>query len=268
MSLFTNATLDTDTQSNYGIGGPITVFPDWADLLNVPVAPPEPDEKWPNAVENYLASLLIGEPEVKARFENVTSDIAKFLSLTLADGLCRAGTMDAGLWAMAYPAQVSGETLLAYSLSGNGFSINFKQLFRQASQATSFKTITFKVRRYGWGYGVATKTARVAICILFIHAVFAVGYINFAIAHWCLYRWSSRSWRNMEQLFALAMVSSQPPSLKGVSAGVGTWDTWKLKVAIREDQEFLDSIELAFGERDGGPVGRKDGKIKWRKRYK
>jgi hypothetical protein len=262
MSLFTGAAGDAELRLRYGVRDPIYIPTDWADLLNAHIAPAGFGDKWPSAIENYLNKIMDKQPD---SFKNVTMDVAKFLSLTLVDGLSRVGSKDdEAFWAM-----VRDQTTFDWhisDLSGSGFFTTLNDTVRQAGT-----TVTFKVMRYGWGYGIHTKTARFAISILFIHAIFAVLYMIFAIGHWSIYRWSSRSWRNMEQLFALAMVSSQPPSLKGVSAGVGTWETWKLEVAIREGQEegqeLNDRIELVFGERDGGPVGRRERKIRRRKRY-
>ncbi|KAF3019271.1 hypothetical protein E8E14_006291 [Neopestalotiopsis sp. 37M] len=262
MSLFTGAALDTDLRLRYGISDPIYIPTDWAELLNAPVAPIGFGNKWPSAIQNYLNKVTDRQSDSS---NNITSEIAKFLSLTLADGLSRVGSKDGEtFWAMVRDPSTFDWTIS--DLSGSGFFTTLNDTVKQAGT-----TVTFKVLRYGWGYGIHTKTARFAISILFIHAIFAVLYMIFAIAHWSIYRWSSKSWRNMEQLFALAMVSSKPPSLKGVSAGVGTWDTWRLKVAIREGQEegqeLNDRIELVFGERDGGPVGRRERKIRRRKRY-
>lgn len=257
VSLFTGAARDTSMRLRYGMGDPIYVPTDWADLLNAYIAPEGFGEKWPSAFQNYLSKITDEK--------NVTTEVAKFLSLTLVDGLSRVGSKDdEAFWAMVWDPSTFDWTIS--DLSGKGFFTTLNDTVRQAGN-----TVTFKVMRYGWGYGIRTKTARFAISILFIHAIFAVLYTIFTIGHWYIYRWSSRSWRNMEQLFALAMVSSQPSSLRGVSAGVATWDTWKLKVAIREGQEegqeLNDRIELVFGERDGGPVGRRERKIRRRKRY-
>ncbi|ETS84608.1 hypothetical protein PFICI_02633 [Pestalotiopsis fici W106-1] len=261
MSLFTGAAADTDLRFRYGISDSIYIPTDWADLLNAPVAPPGYEGIWSSAIQNYLKRFMTGRPDGN---QNAISDISKFLSLTLVDGLSRSGTENMTFWVMNRNSLIFDWTFS--DLSGSG---DFEFPSETVTQAGT--TVTFKVQRYGWGYGNNSKTARFAISILLIHAVFAVVYMIFTIAHWFIYRWSSRSWKNMEQLFALAMVSTQPPSLRGVSAGVGTWDTWKIDVAIREGQEegqdLNDRIELVFGERDGGPIGRRERQIRRRKRY-
>jgi hypothetical protein len=257
-SLFNGTTFSKEMRARYGIGDPIYIKPGWADLLNAPVV--NNLGQWFPAVQSYLENFPdISNVMTPATRNDLNSQFAKFISLTIADGLSRVATSPddkllGALWS-------GDKDLVTFDLDGARSPSAATNRLDGATQAV------FKVRRYGWGYGVQTKTAKFAASILLIHAVIALSYMLFMFIHWSLYTVISRSWKNMDQLFALAVVSSKPPSLEGVSAGVGTWDTWKLDVALREDQESHEHLELVFGGRDGEPVGREDGKIIWRKKY-
>ncbi|KAF7515154.1 hypothetical protein G7054_g14731 [Neopestalotiopsis clavispora] len=264
-SIFGGMTFRKDLRVEYGIGDPIFIHTEWADLLNVPIInndySNDSDGRWVPAIQSYLKYFLANPDDDSAHTpDNLHSHFAKFLSLTLADGLSRVGTSDdEELLGVLWDAD---NVMTTFFLNGERVQNSISPFAIDLSTEA-----VFNVRRYGWGYGVQTKTAKFAVSILLIHCVIALAYMLFMFIHWSLYTVISRSWKNMDQLFALAMVSSKPPSLKGVSAGVGTWDTWKLDVALREDEEQHEHIELAFGGRDGKPVGRKDDKIKWRKKY-
>ncbi|KAF3019270.1 hypothetical protein E8E14_006191 [Neopestalotiopsis sp. 37M] len=258
-SLFNGTTFSNDMRTKYGIGDPIYIKTGWADLLNAPVI--NNLGTWLPAVESYLENFPgIDETMTSALQDELTSQFAKFLSLTVVDGLSRVATSPDDK--MLGATWKSGNDLVTLELDG----IRTPYIFDTDGLNAATQAV-FKVRRYGWGYGMQTKTAKFAVSILLIHAVIASAYMLFMFIHWSLYTVISRSWKNMDQLFALAVVSSKPPSLTGVSAGVGTWDTWKLDVALREDQESHEHLELVFGGRDGEPVGREDGKIIWRKKY-
>lgn len=256
MSLFSGLTFKDDLRAQYGIGSPINITIEWADLLNLNMTerPNYPGE-WVGSIVSYLYDLNLEDG-----LYNVTSEFAKFLSLTMADGLSQTASATETFLKMEWNS--AHDDYYVSRLDGSGMSLQSKFRFEDTDAQ-----VTFQVKRYGWGYGVYTKTARFAMVVVCLHAVLATAYTVFMVIHWYLYAWCSTCWRSIDQLFALAMVSNKPASLNGVSAGVGRWDTWKLDVAIREDQELHEHVELAFGGRDGEPVGREDGKVQWRKKY-
>ncbi|KAI0153351.1 hypothetical protein BJ166DRAFT_580993 [Pestalotiopsis sp. NC0098] len=167
MSLFTGATIEKDLRIKYGIGDPIHITTEWAELLDTPVVTEVWDAQGRPVFYNYILELSDKYTDVSTARKNAPSDFAKFLSLLLVDGLSRVASKDESGYAVVWDPARRGYVIT--SLSESGYFTSMKQYYLELGTVA-----TLRVQRYGWGYGIRTKTAIFAISVLFIHAVLAV----------------------------------------------------------------------------------------------
>ncbi|KAI1856216.1 hypothetical protein JX265_011728 [Neoarthrinium moseri] len=292
---FFGAIHDIDVRNKYGIGSMILVDTAWADLLNVPntTAHTKSGEVLQvGAMEAIMMQFVVNKTTDLYDFktndtklsnyrsfrppvwdpssnyvDNTTETIAAIISLAMADGLSRVSYGSRG-YAMALddrdPANLTMVDLLKQAGSQNiGPEANFTQ---EAIERNNYVSLTFAVRRYGWGYGYNTKTAKFAISVLMIHGVVASCYIIYGLFHWLFNQWSSSSWGDVGELFALAMLSSEPRALRGAGAGIDEWDTWKLDVMVRVKGD--ERVELVFGDRNGGAAAGNEGRVRHMEKYR
>ncbi|ORY57863.1 uncharacterized protein BCR38DRAFT_478152 [Pseudomassariella vexata] len=277
---FQDASKDEKVRAKYGIGSYIPIGPPWADLLN-----PAGIWSWSKnytelnelpAIEAIFSQFttsgyanitvsgqdpsdiredtfrVFGPPTwgALATYEkHVSETVSTMLSLVLADGLSRL-SYDWYIY-VTMLEDSNPNKLVSVDLYTQAGEANITRLYsnRTAWDLDNWVTLTFEVQRYGWGYGISSKTVIFAISIILLHAAVAISYVIFGIWHWARSRWYSSSWGSIGELVALATLSRETRGLYGTGGGISKWDTWKLDVRIRETG--TERVELLFGDRDG-----------------
>ncbi|KAI0127062.1 hypothetical protein BJ170DRAFT_630925 [Xylariales sp. AK1849] len=295
-TLFKGATHDKDLRARYGLTNLITIDPAWAEMLNVPgiTAQSKGGEilEVP-AIEAILLPFVTNgteklaphggtvDDQVETEYrafqpptwdpkndydENTAETIATILSLAVADGLSRA-TYNLYNYDMVFDNSNKANYTMVNLLTQAGEAV-IEPWYSSEDELSldAWLPLTFTVKRYGWGYGTHTKTAKFAISVLLLHAAIAITYILYGLFHWAFSRWSSSAWGEVGEIFALAMLSSEPKALRGAGAGIDAWDTWKLDVMVRE--RGTERVELVFGDRNGGLAAGREGMVRHNEKYR
>lgn len=108
--------------------------------------------------------------------------------------------------------------------------------------------LDMEVQRYGYGYQWrGSKTVQFGISVLLIHVSMAIGHLLYMI--WVIVirqQGIGCSWDQITELIALAVNSKSTNRMQNTCAGIGTWETWREIVAVRETYE--GHLEMVFGE--------------------
>lgn len=191
----------------------------------------------------------IGTAEFAEYQRHVTQFIGTYHSMLLADGLARFASK---LWRpyLEIPASDGKEESYVNILGANYIDGTYKAdtVFRNGTKADAF-FVEFETSRYGYGYGFRSDdtgtSIYIAITILGLYALITIVYAFVIFWYRCNGRYyRSQAWEAMIYLIALAKNSDPSPYLVGTGAGVNEWDTWKLKVKVREMDD--ESLSLAF----------------------
>lgn len=184
---------------------------------------------------------------------NVTDFVGTYHSMLLADGLARFGAL---IWRPYLEIPPSdGKEKRYVDLMGSNYlaeTLPADEVFRNGTKADTF-SIDFEASRYGYGYGFRSDdtgtSIYIAISILGLYALITTLYVVIIFWYRCSGKYTrSQAWEAMIHLIALAKNSDPSPYLAGTSAGIGSWDTWKLKVKVREMED--ESLDLAFMQGD------------------
>ncbi|KAI1261134.1 hypothetical protein F5Y18DRAFT_210166 [Xylariaceae sp. FL1019] len=265
---------DVDVQgelSKFEIGEPITIAKDWLrginDLTNnrgilelildqfvTEFSSSEPD----------LLSFLPAASSTETDWTRVYANaVAIVVSTTITDWLSRTGL-----------AQMNFTTVLSSEKDGHVDTIAL--LYQKSSAAfqnlpvSSFDDQTgyvYTVERYGWGYGLNSKTIRFSITTLLIHVVMVIVYFAYSLVFWCRAKgWTSSAWGDIGEVLALANTSPPADEFRNTGAGIDKSETWMTPLRVREAGSALDKVELVIGTR-GGTVVPDLNKIKVGKKY-
>ena len=127
--------------------------------------------------------------------------------------------------------------------------------------------IIYSVERYGWGYGLNSKTIWFSIITLLIHVVLVVAYFAYSFVFWIRANgWTSQAWGDVGEVIALAVSSPPADELRNTGAGIDKSQTWMTTLRLRESGSAHDKLELVAGTR-GGTVVPGDNRLKIGKKY-
>ena len=244
----------------------IPISPGFADQLNLPVGPViDGGSDWVNDTtaitalfQPYLTSGTLDGvdgifrgfypahynlSELARMHDEIANTVATILSFVVADGLSR----------VSYMSDLS----LNLHDNGNG-TVSTVELYQQAgisqadpvnlntSRVDGWTPITWKVERYGWGYGFRSTTVRFGICVLLIHAGVVVLYAFYTtVFRTCGPGWSTGAWGGTGELLTLALLSRPPAAMMNTGAGIEKWDTWRQTVKIRESNDGAAQMVVA-----------------------
>ncbi|KAI0864292.1 hypothetical protein F4860DRAFT_465768 [Xylaria cubensis] len=257
--------------SKWNIGDPIAVSLDWVSAIN----------NWgedfgitEQILQQFVSPFSIDYPELLSFVPASSSQehwtavyangIAIVLSTIVADWVSRTGL-----------AGINFTTVLSEVKDGNVDTIN---LLNQKSTAgfvnqpiSAFEKdqtmIVYSVERYGWGYGLNSKTIRFSIVTLLIHTVLVIAYFVYSFIFWCRTNgWTSESWGTIGELLALAVSSPPADEFKNTGSGIDESGTWMTSLRIREAGSDPDKIELVVGTR-GGNIIPDTNKLQINKKY-
>jgi hypothetical protein len=293
-----------DDESNYeAVGNKLPACPEnlyatsimdismsWANMLNLPL-PPDPEDGAfsPNTTINDLIYNLIqvnGNYSTNASSDayyyplqwnsdlnkyrrSMAKDLASILGMYVADGLSRIQYVEPDIRVISQntTATVNWTTLLfqagknAKSFNGSASQETFQ------NQSADWPQYQFTVERWGYGYGLNTRTSQFGMSILLIYAALVIGYLLWYYVFISLFRpksdWAltSKKWSSIGELLALAINSPPSIELDGTCAGIGEGKIWANTVAIRDvgDQHLAvvvgDSKDSHLRVRRGAKYG-------------
>jgi hypothetical protein len=121
--------------------------------------------------------------------------------------------------------------------------------------------LEWQVEHYGYGYSASTITAKLAMAMLLLHALLALGHTIVVCRPWKGRVWTCDAWGSIAGLVVLAMNSRPDERLLNMSAGIKLKNSWKEVLKIREigqeEVELLVAEETPVGERWMGKEGEK-----------
>lgn len=157
---------------------------------------------------------------------HVEDIVSYLLSLHIAEGLSRVSS-ETRLWhipllEIATPSIVGPNATYAVNMcQSDRFSCGPNV---EENLATSgFKRITFKVTRYGYGWGSGSVAVKLANVALLLHALPCLGYATSTL-------WSGRTFSiagSVGEAIALAVNSTLTEKLKNTCSGIRSLSTWK-----------------------------------------
>jgi hypothetical protein len=204
------------------------------------------------------------EPQLtdSAAFSDYTNKVADFMgtfqSMLLADGMARFATL---FWQphLELPSPSGQDNKYVNLIFSNYIPepLRPEQVFLNGTKADAF-AIEFEASRYGYGYGFYCDESRrsviLATSLLGTYCAITIFYIATIVWNRFQGRYTrSQAWEAMINLVALAKNSEDSKYLVGTGAGVGMWETWRLKVQVRQMDD--EKLNLAFMRYDEEEIG-------------
>ncbi|KAK5626034.1 hypothetical protein RRF57_001750 [Xylaria bambusicola] len=260
-----------ESLSKWDIGGPISISRDWAHAVNY--MNDLIDGVLEQILQQFVTPFSADQPDLLSFVPTSSSDedwttvyangISIVLSTVIADWVSRTGLAD-----------TSFTTVLSRAKDGNVDTID---LLNQ-KDASGFNNVpvssfadqtevVYKVERYGWGYGLNSKTIWFSIITLMIHVVLVFVYFAYSLIFWLRAKgWTSQAWGSVGEFMALAISSPPADELRNTGAGIDKSQTWMTTLRIREAGSVNDKLELVVGVR-GGTIVPSDNRLKIGKKY-
>jgi hypothetical protein len=171
-------------------------------------------------------------------YGNAASEtVATLLSLQLTDALARVLLADAqkGLVILGQINDTYVQAAQLYHAAGLGSSLNGSAVSASIVNEKLTPGFTFKVSRYGYGYGFRTATIYFGVMVLLAHSLLTVIYIIYALYEFFYVKhWTSNSWSSIGDLIVLLINSEPSMELQNTCAGIDSKLTWRKRVYIRE----------------------------------
>ncbi|KAL5095062.1 hypothetical protein Trisim1_003668 [Trichoderma cf. simile WF8] len=151
-------------RQQWGIGDPIHISPNWAELLNAPGHLPFTMTSSDGDFVTDSADLM----------EGAADKVATILSLAIADGLSRITDWSESLVVL----DTNGDNITYSYLNALSDKIEYaNRSFFDLEQNTFLR---LRIQRYGWAYGWSTLTI-LSIGVLLIHISMVVWYASYQI---------------------------------------------------------------------------------------
>lgn len=204
-------------------------------------------------ITNNDKPKTIGTNEFAEYERKVTDLVSTYQSMLLTDGLAR---FNFWLWRpfleVPSPTGDDSQYVDLFGLNWIRTTNTSDEVFLNGTKDDAF-SVEFDASRYGYGYGFDSDDTGsgiyLAIAVLCIYELIVVVYLVTIFWDRCSGRYTrSPAWEAIINLIALAKNSDPSPYLVGSSGGIETWDTWKLKVKVREMKD--ESLVLAFMQGD------------------
>ncbi|KAI0543231.1 hypothetical protein GGR58DRAFT_451199 [Xylaria digitata] len=256
--------------SKWDIGEPISISLDWARYIN--------DLENSGVIELILQQFVTpfsdDEPDLLS-FVPTSSNSEETWTTVYANGIAIVlSTMVADWISRTALAGTNFTTVLSRPEDGNVDTINLLNQKTASgfanmplSSFTDQTEIVYAVERYGWGYGLNSKTIWFSILTLLIHVVLVVAYFVYSFVFWCRATgWTSKSWGTIGEILALAVSSPPADELRNSGAGIDNSATWMTTLRLREAGSDSDKLELVVGTR-GGTVVPGENKLTIDKKY-
>jgi hypothetical protein len=290
--------LEKATESSYksdiakwGVSPALKLSTEWAEALNIPkegrnVSAPSLDmllSTYVIAIANNATDNSTSKPrdlnnetvsfifDIGQKNQNFLTDgdtyamaasetVATLLSLQLTDALARIHLSDAkeGIVVLNHVNDTYVQVARLRYAAGLDSTFNGSTIPVSAVNDALPTGFTFKVSRYGYGYGLRTATAYFGVVVLLAHIVLTVIYILYAL-HEFFYvtHWTSGSWGDLGELMVLLINSKPSTELQNTCAGIDSKLTWRKRVYIRETEDAHLGVVVGESElKANGPVRR------------
>lgn len=222
----------------------------------------------PQDLANETASFIfdIGQKGQNSRIDGNTyamaasETVATLLSLQITDALARIHVSDAqdGVIALNHVNDTYVRVARLHHLAGLASTFNGSDVPVSVVNDALPTGFTFKVSRYGYGYGFRTATTYFGVTVLLAHVLLTIIYISYALYEFFyVTHWTSDSWGGLGELMMLLINSKPSMELQNTCAGVDSKLTWRKRVYIRETGDaHLGVVVGELESRVNGPVRR------------
>ncbi|KAL3422774.1 hypothetical protein PVAG01_06930 [Phlyctema vagabunda] len=268
--------------SELGISPRIAINPTWADYLNSPVVLNDTDGSTIGSFEAIMREFIIGSgpgnvsgstnlnayafsPAGSLSKENsadrfiqygyaCSETVASVLAMMFTDGLARVSSAQNIIIGEQQPLG----NMTAFDLQGfnhfNAFLEATGTNMTMSEWDTAPSQLVIDVQRYGYGYGLNTRTLQFGIAILVIHMLIAIGFLAYtSFRFFCRDGWISGSWGNLVDFAAMLINSEKSHALQNTCAGVDKSSTWTKRVRIREVED--KHIGIVIGDQKSQVFG-------------
>jgi hypothetical protein len=277
----TESTYKTDV-AKWGISPSLKLSTDWAEALNIPNKQKNTSA---SSLELLLNTYLVpisnnGTDNSTSKRQDLTNDtislifdvgaknqnflakadayamaasetVATLLSLQITDALARIHVSDAQNAFVVLnnindthvrAARLNHLAGILSTINGSAVSVSLVE----EALPTGF---TFKVSRYGYGYGFRTATIYFGVMVLLAHSLLTIVYIMYALYEFFYVKhWTSNSWGSIGELMVLLINSKPSTELQNTCAGIDSKMTWRKRVYIRETGDA--HVGVVVGELD------------------
>ncbi|KAI1359196.1 hypothetical protein F5Y08DRAFT_344948 [Xylaria arbuscula] len=257
--------------SKWNIGEPIAISPDWAHAINY--YNDLVDGVLEQILQQFVTPFSDDEPDLLTFVPTSSSDekwtkvyangISIVLSTVIADWISRTALADTSFTTVL--SRVKDGNVDIIDLLDQKTSTGFTNV--PVSDFADQTEIIYSVERYGWGYGLNSKTIWFSIITLLIHVVLVIAYFAYSFVFWIRANgWTSQAWGDVGEVIALAISSPPADELRNTGAGIDKSQTWMTALRLRESGSAHDKLELVIGTR-GGTVVPSDHRLKIGKKY-
>lgn len=189
-----------------------------------------------------VSSLLNGH----TIYDEMTPQIESMIATVVADGMSRVGYAANGgnITLSGLQSQILGR----YNMSFNESSTWAKQVYQRGEKATtSFVQgydasnstyMRMNIFLQGYSYKADSLTYWLALALLYVHALLALGHLSYKLLWQMKNPVSSVAWDSPTDIIALAMVSEPPQgldklALRNTCGGADSLDTLAVRVGAR-----------------------------------
>ncbi|KAF6814699.1 hypothetical protein CSOJ01_03922 [Colletotrichum sojae] len=242
----------------------VPISPSWANLLNKPAGniTTRSGRRIQNStavavlVEQFISSggNRIFEPPLFEELRNAgnISDVPDITGRTVATIVAHA--LVDGLSRIRYTANLG----LALEAHGNGTvswvgltniagGIRQHEVLQNASLVDEYTPFHWKLRKYGYGYGLGRRTTMFGVTILLIHAGAVLLYAAYVLCfRLSPYGWSSSAWGSLDGMLLLAIKSRSSDAAKYAGTGIMSNDLFRARTRVRARGD--DGVELIVGQ--------------------
>ncbi|KAF6840724.1 hypothetical protein CMUS01_03821 [Colletotrichum musicola] len=237
----------------------------WANLLNKPVESARSGSGQRTQDSTAMAALVekfVFGPNKFRRFKppfleaernaSNISDVPDSTGRTVATIIAHA--LVDGLSRIQYSASLG----LAIETHSNGsfswVSLNYESggmqqdvQLRKAETVEGYTPFKWKLRKYGYGYGLGRRTTMFGVAILLIHAGAVVVYASYVLCfRLSSYGWSSSAWGSLDGMLLLAIKSQPSDAARYAGTGIMSNDLFRARTRVRARGD--DGVELIVGE--------------------
>ncbi|KAF5488024.1 hypothetical protein CGCF413_v013056 [Colletotrichum fructicola] len=239
-------------------GRNIPISVEWANLLNKPmndtysgVNTTTVSFLFESSVERSNSRNINFEPPVfkqdmpyQEMVESVGRTVARVMAHSLVDGLSRVSYWrDFGLVRETY----ENGTFWAVDLVNVADSSRTDPYHQNITYFADWTMIHWKLRRYGYGFGFASKTIQFGVVVLLAHVAMVLVYALYILFFRLSKRgWSSGAWGGLDEILLLAITSRPTHMTRFSSTGIPSNRMFEARARVREKGD--NGIELIVGD--------------------
>ncbi|KAH0425214.1 hypothetical protein CcaCcLH18_11107 [Colletotrichum camelliae] len=193
---------------------------------------------------NFTAPLFRQDTPFPEMVDSVGRTVARVISHTLVDGMSRVTYWnDLGLVREDY----NNGTFSAVDLTNIAGGLIAKPQNTNTTMLANWTTFHWKLRRYGYGFGFASRTTQFGVVILLAHVAMVLVYTLYILLFRFSKRgWSSGAWGGLDEMLLLAITSRPTKTTRFAGTGISSNRMFEARARIRE--RGYDEVELIVGD--------------------